>query len=339
MKTCAEMEENMYRVKLKEIEIYHGKNVVTNDGYVQHFKERGKDTEHFLRDIVGRDKRFLIDKSSENSLTMAIEASKNVLEKANMEGSELDMIIFSSQLPEYVAPASSIIIHNAVSGKSECICYDMNVNCAGMTITIENTAKYISVSPNIKKALIVGCDYINLTVNPENELCYGLFGDASCAVILEKTDEDCGLVASKFSVNSVEHDNIRFPGCGFSNLFNVKDKTELLTRWKPFECPWIDTAVVNMNAVIDECGLVIDDISMFCLSQFVYKNVQAIREKMELDENKSIYIGDKYGYTGTTSPFLVLYEAINNGLVKRGDYVMFWTVGAGTENITMLFKY
>lgn len=329
----------MFKVKLKEIDIYHGKKAVSNDVYVQHFKDRGKDVEHFLRDVVGRDKRFLIDSDSESSLTMAIEASKKVLKKANMEGSELDMIIFSSQLPEYVAPPSSIIIHHTLNGKSDCICYDLNINCAGMTSAVEHTAKYMSVSPHIKKALIVGCDYVNLTVNPEIELCYGHYGDASCAVILESTEEDCGLIASKYHVNSIEYDNILFPGCGFSKLFKVEDKEELMMRWKPFECPWLDIAVENMNTVLEECGFKIDDISMFCLSQFVLRNIEVIREKMGLDESKSIYIGDKYGYTGTSSPFIALYEAINNGSVKRGDYVMFWTIGAGTENIAMLFKY
>lgn len=333
------MEVKMYKVKINEIEIYHGKNIESNDTYIQHFKERGKDVEHFLRDVIGRDKRFLIDKNNENSLTMAIEASTKVLKKANIEGSELDMIIFSSQLPEYVAPPSSVIIHNIIGGKNECICYDMNVNCAGMAIAIEHTSKYISVSPHIKKALIVGCDYVNLTINPENEMCYGHYGDAACAVILERTDEDCGLIDSKYHVNSVEKDNIVFPGCGFSKLFSVEDKTELMLRWKPFECPWLDTAVENMNTVLDRCGLTVDDVSMFCLSQFVYKNITVIREKMGIDESKSIYIGDKYAYTGTTSPFIALYEAINSGQVKRGDYIIFWTIGAGTENITMLFKY
>ena len=78
---------------------------------------------------------------------------------------------------------------------------------------------------------------------------------------------------------------------------------------------------------------------MFCFSQFAFINIKAIRELMNIDEDKSIYIGDKYGYTGTTSPFIVLYEAIKQGKIKRGDYIVFWTFGSGSESIVMLYKY
>jgi 3-oxoacyl-[acyl-carrier-protein] synthase-3 len=112
-----------------------------------------------------------------------------------------------------------------------------------------------------------------------------------------------------------------------------------LTVWKPFECPIIDDAVSNMKAVLKECNLTVNDISMFCFSQYVIKTINEYRRRLGIDESKSLYIGDKYGYTGTSSPFIVLYEALQNGSVKRGDYVMFWTVGAGSENISMIFKY
>jgi len=329
----------MLKVKLKEIAVYHGKNVVSNDIYLKHFKERGKDVEHFLKDVVGRDKRYLIDKDKENSLTMALEASKEVLKKAKLKGTDIDMIVFSSQLPEFVVPPSSYLVHAEIGGKNDCICYDMNANCAGMTIAFEQVIKYMSVSPNVKRALIVGCDYVNLIVNPENELCYGHYGDAACAIILEQTNEDCGLVGSKYDVHTEDHPYIRFPGCGFSKLFDVKDKTELMLDWKPFVVRWEHIYAENMKEVIEKAGLTINDISMFCLSQYVYKTIKYFREVLGITADKSIYIGNKYGYTGTTSPFIALYEAINKGMVKRGDYILFWTVGAGSQNITILFKY
>lgn len=45
------------------------------------------------------------------------------------------------------------------------------------------------------------------------------------------------------------------------------------------------------------------------------------------------------GYSGTTSPFLVLYEAIQKEQIKRGDLVVMWTLGMGSDDICTLFKY
>ncbi len=328
----------MYHFSIRGIEVYHGSTVKDNTSYIEHFKSRGKDVEHFFRDVIGRDKRYLIDSEKENSLTMALEAVKKLLKNTGLSGDELDMIIFSSQLPEYVAPPSSVHIHAAVGGKEECVCYDMNVNCAGMSIALEHTAKYMAASPNIKKALIVGCDYVNMTVDPENEYCYGHYGDAACAVLLESTGEDCGLLDSLYCVNSVEHNNILFPGVGFSKLFTVEDRNQLRLSWKPFESVWIPHAAENLQKLLDRNQLNTSDIKMFCFSQFVYRNIEGLRKLLDIPEEKSLYIGDEYGYTGTSSPFIVLYESMRRGLVKKGDYVVIWTIGAGTENIALLFR-
>ena len=91
--------------------------------------------------------------------------------------------------------------------------------------------------------------------------------------------------------------------------------------------------------MITKNNLSVNDISMFCFSQMAIKNIAYLRRKMSLSEEKSIYIGDTYGYTGTTSPFIAFYEAINNGQVKRGDYVVFWTVAAGSTHMALLLKY
>jgi 3-oxoacyl-[acyl-carrier-protein] synthase-3 len=45
----------MYKLAIRGIEVYHGSKVVDNSYYIEHFKARGKDVEHFLRDVVGRD--------------------------------------------------------------------------------------------------------------------------------------------------------------------------------------------------------------------------------------------------------------------------------------------
>lgn len=327
----------MYRFNLKGIEVYHGSTVCDNTPYIEHFKARGKDVEHFLRDVIGRDKRYLIDSEKENSFTMALQATEKLLRNTGVSAKELDMIIFSSQLPEYVAPPSSIKIHYAIGGKEECICYDMNVNCIGMSAAVEHTAKYMAASPNIKYALIVGCDYINMTVDPENEINYGHYGDAACAILLERTQEDCGLVDSRYNMRSVESKYILFPACGFSKLFTVEDREKLRLFSKPFEVDFAPQ-MRSILQLLDQNGLTTDDISMFCFTQYAYQNFKTFRSVLNIGEEKSLYIGDEYGYTGTSSPFIVLYESMKRGLVKKGDYVVIWTVSAGSERITLLLK-
>jgi len=328
----------MENIQIKNIEIYHGSKIVGNDQYIQHFKKLGKDVEHFMKDVMGRKNRYLIESPKENTLTMAIEASKKVLEAANLSGKDIDMIVFSSILPEYVTPPSSFFIHNAIEGKENCLCNDINVNCVGMIYALNLINGYMRSDSNINKVLLVGSDFLNPQVNPENELCYGEYGDASCAMIIEKTSRNCGVIDSRISTETSSIHETYFPKCGFSNIYDAK-KEDIFANWDSYPNYWFDSAIKNMKSLLKEHNLLVDDIAMFCLSQFAYSNVVNIREAMNIPEGNSLYIGDTYGYTGTTSPFIVLYEAIKNNKIKRGDYIMFWTIAAGTSNMALLLKY
>lgn len=328
----------MINVRLKEIEVYHGAKVVSNDCYIEHFKKQGKDVEHFFKDVTGRNTRYFIDTETEGNLTMAKEACSRVLNKAGLSGEDIDMIVYSSALPEYAVPACALHLHAFIGGKNQCVCYDFNANCAGMTVALEHTAKYMQLSDTIQTVLVVGCDYVSYFMDKDSEYCYGHYGDASCAYILEKTEDDCGLLGAKFFVNSSERNNILFPSCGFSNLFKA-DREELYLDWIPFENVAPPVAAVNMSELLAENGLTTGDVSMFCFSQYALAAVKAIRSLLSIDEERSLFVGDEYGYTGTSSPFLVLYEALNRGKVHRGDYIMFWTIGAGSQHIALLFKY
>jgi 3-oxoacyl-[acyl-carrier-protein] synthase-3 len=328
----------MENVKVRDIEVYHGRNIVSNDYYIEYFKKQGKDVKKFFEETLGRKYRYEINRESENALTMAIEVSHKVLKKSNYTGKDIDMIVYSGMLSEYVSPTSALIIHSAINGKKECFCHDMNVNCIGMTYALDLVNRYISTNPQINRVLLVGSDYLTPQVSPENEECYGQYGDVSCAVILERTEEDCKLIDTKVSVNNDFIDYVRFPKCGFAHIYDAP-KEEMYVKWKSFGTWWIDGAIENINSILDNSKLSIEDISMFCFSQIAYKNIVTLREKIGISEEKSLYVGDTYGYTGTTSPFLVFYEGIKTGRIKRGNYVVFCTVAAGSTHITSLIKY
>ncbi|WP_294401648.1 3-oxoacyl-[acyl-carrier-protein] synthase III C-terminal domain-containing protein [uncultured Clostridium sp.] len=207
-----------------------------------------------------------------------------------------------------------------------------------MIYSLDYIYRYMSSNSDVNKVLLVGSDHITPQIDPNNELCYVEYGDAACAIIVERTTEDCKLLGTKVAVDSSVSDRVRFPKCGFSNIYDTP-KEDIFTYWKPFKSSWLDGASENINSLLKNNNLKTSDISMYCFSQYCYSNIEYLREKMNISPEKSLFIGDVYGYTGTTSPFLVLYEAVKQKKVKRGDYIILWTVGAGTINIALLFKY
>ncbi|MUK88251.1 ketoacyl-ACP synthase III [Ornithinibacillus sp. L9] len=329
----------MTHIKLKEISIYHPETVVNNSFYMKHYQEKGRDATKFLTDVLGRENRYIIDQKDENALTMAIEASKRVLEQANMTGKDLDMIVFSSQTPEYTAPSNAIQLHHALEAGNQTMTMDSNANCAGMTVAVDQAARNMLTNPYVNTILVVGSDYNSLMSNHDQEITYGNFGDAACAVILEKTEEDTGFIDSHYYVDSITYDKTYFPRHGLKNAILEGGKEQSID-WLPFDGDIaLEPTYSMIESVLSRNDMTIDDIDAFCLSQFSIGNINRIQEHFHIEEEKIMFVGDRFGYTGTSSPFIALHEGIKSSRIKRGDNILFWTIGGGFQLATMLFKY
>lgn len=325
------------QVKMKNMAVYHPENIITNDYFIEHYNKLGRDISGFLK-FMGKEKRFIIQDRNETSLTMAIEASRRVLADSNMTLEDIDMIFFTTQVPEYSIPTNAMMIHDALKGKSNTKVMDLNASCAGMTIAIEQASMYMKANPRMKNVLVVGSEHLSVLANPEEEISYAMFGDAACAVILEQSDE-VGFIDAEYHTFSANTDKILYPVTGMTNVLQGRGSGRYL-RFLPFDASFGAPITKKMiEDLLERNDMSIRDIDAFCLSQFAYQDSTRLRDQFDLDMDKIIYVGDKYGYTGTTSPFLSLYEGIQDGRIKRGDTVLFWTVGAGHQFIAMIFKY
>jgi 3-oxoacyl-[acyl-carrier-protein] synthase III len=328
-------------ITLKEVAVYHPKNVVNNDFFIEHFQRKGKDIERLLNSL-GRENRFVSDKKTETTLTMAIEASRKVLDKADLTGQDLDMIVFVSGTPEFFAPPNSVAIHHAIKGKQEAIVYDLNVACVGMVVAVDQVSRNMLANPYIQRALVVSSESLHRYAREEEALTFASFGDGASAVILEKMEDVSeGFIDSTYKVNTESIDKIALPACGVSKMLEVHT-TDFEKRIK-WENVSNDNAFMSTVELIEKLlsrnNLSTKDVKAFCFSQLSRKNIYKVQELFKEDINKFPIVGTDYGYTGSASPFMAFERALSSGQVKKGDYVVFWSVGAGTTACAMLFKY
>ncbi|WP_082651280.1 3-oxoacyl-[acyl-carrier-protein] synthase III C-terminal domain-containing protein [Paenibacillus etheri] len=272
---------------------------------------------------------------------MGFKAAQKALHEANLLGEDMDMIMFASQTPEYTYPTNALLLHRMLQGKHRTITQDSNANCAGMVSAVEQTSRYMQSNPSIWYALVVGSDYSSVNCNTDDEITYPNFGDAAAAVILERSSEQSGFIDSLYYTDSEGSENIMFPACGLSNIYHEDITPEQIRiRWTPFDgTVCVEAAVADMKELLSRNGLTTDDISAFCLSQFSLKNIELIQDGLGLTDEKFIYVGDEFGYTATSSPFIAFQRGVEDGRIKRGDYVFFWSVGAGWQIPTMLYQY
>lgn len=328
----------MTNIKIKEIAIFHPENKINNDFYIEHFDKQGKDIRRLLKH-VGRENRYIVDSkfAKESGITMAVKASIKALDQANLSGEDIDMIIYSTQIPEQTIPMSSIFIHQGIKGKNRTLLYDLNATCAGMSVAVEQASRNMLTNPRIERALVVGSDYFSLILDPESETTYPLFADVAVAVILEKTNEDIGFIDAIHYSDHSSPTSMLFPAHGLTHLLKTSEGKYMATE--PFDdAEMFPRVYESINELLDKYDLKPSDVKC-CFSQSNKNNVKLIQENIGFTDDQIIFVADQFGYSGTSSPFLALHEGTKAGKIKRGDYVLFWTIGIGYEFITMLFKY
>lgn len=331
----------MTQINIRTTGIYHPERQVGNDYYLKYFSEQGKDISPILL-ATGRQTRYISDKPDENSVTMAAEACKMALDSANLTGQDIDLLIFSSGTPEYLSPTNALRIHKMINGRNDTIAYDMNANCVGMIIAVEQASRIMLSDQHCRRALIVGSEQMNKFSKHNDEMTQSNFGDAACAVILEKTeDENSGFIDALYLTDSSHTNNMFFPETGMSNIYDQtldEDKKKLF--WpggigdRSFKA-----AASLVSRLLERNNMGIREVKRYFLSQLCLKNLQSFADLLNVDMNCIEFVGNQYGYTGTSSPFLALHHSIQDKSIKRGDTVIFWSIGTGIETCAMLWKF
>ncbi|PYE52564.1 ketoacyl-ACP synthase III [Paenibacillus barcinonensis] len=330
----------MAGIRIVDIDIYHPETKVHNDFYIEHFDARGVDVRGLLK-ALGRDSRYKIDHDDENSLTMALEATQLLLAKTGFTGQDIDLIAYASQTPEYIFPTNSLMIHHLISGASHTICIDSNANCAGMTAAFEQVSRQMLGNPRIKRALIIGSDYIAPHASPDDPVYFANFGDAAAAVIVERDEHAVGFIDSIYQTDTCVYQNSLFPAEGLAKLGSKGvDAGAFHVKFTPFDdsiC--VDAASESIRTLLQRNEIRPDEIKAACFSQLSIANIRAVSDNIGIADDIAVYVGDEFGYTSTSSPFIALHRAITSGKVQRGDKVLFWTVGAGWQNVAMVVEF
>lgn len=327
---------------IKDVAYYHPDNVVDNEYFIKHFDAQGVDIRHLLKSF-GRRSRYLSNDPNENVLTMGVKASQILLKKVNIDPKELNLIVFSSITTEYFCPTTAAKIHEFIGAGQKCSVYDLNADCAGMLVALDQVSHCMRDNSHLKYALIIGSEQISKYAKFDDPIPYANLGDCSCAIILENiSNTDSGFIDSDSYTNTCMHDAVVLPPNGTSSFINNKDiKTEdKLIQWVPASLKGaFNSAIISINELLCRNNLTTNDIKKYFLSQFSKKSIAKMCDQLGEDIKKFAYIGDEFGYTGTTSPLLAFAKTVEEGELKKGDYVLFWTVGSGFTCKCILYRY
>ncbi len=168
--------------------------IIDNYKYTQFFE--AEQVKQVVDKIEIYNRRFADEKTCSSDLCFA--AAKKLFEDNNVNASEIDLLIFISQTPDYRMPATSVLLQERLGLSTSTVAFDINLGCSAFIYGLSVAFSMLSTG-NFHKALILDGETRSKVYSPKDRRTAFLFGDGGVAALIER-DKNFG--TSYFSLNS-----------------------------------------------------------------------------------------------------------------------------------------
>jgi 3-oxoacyl-[acyl-carrier-protein] synthase-3 len=145
-------------------------------------------------------------------------AAEQLIVDLNWNKSDIEAIVFVSQYPDYILPATSPILQDRLGLSKECYAIDISLGCSGWVYGLSVVAGLLN-NGNIKKALLLAGDARR---SVEVSLCDPLFGFAGTATAIEFDTSTISKLLFNMGSDGSGYDAIIVPEGGVRNRFSEK---------------------------------------------------------------------------------------------------------------------
>lgn len=144
---------------------------------------------------------------------MCYAAAEKLIVDLKWNKDDIDILLFVSQTPDYIEPATACILQNRLGLSKECYAEDISLGCSGWVYGLSNAASLISAGGGKKALLMVG-DGKRRNQDEDDPL----FGWAGVVTALEY-DEKAEPMMFHFGTDGSGFDAIIIPDGGSRNQF------------------------------------------------------------------------------------------------------------------------
>ena len=111
-------------------------------------------------------------------------AAEELLDELAWERNSIDLLVFVSVTPDYVAPATACTLQHRLKLDKGCAAFDITHACTGYIYGLWTVAHLLSLG-TMKRALLLVGDTVSRLVSPRDRSVAAIFGDAGSATAME----------------------------------------------------------------------------------------------------------------------------------------------------------
>ncbi len=275
---------------------------------------------------------------------MAVLAARGVLAERGIGPDDLEVIIVCTVTPDMFFPSTACLVQSQL-GAHRAWGYDLSAACSGFMYGLSSAAALVRSGLH-RRVLVIGADTMSRILDYQDRATCILFGDAAGAMIVEAAEGDqdqFGFLDFIGEVDGAGGEFLKMPAGGSrlptsaatveARLHYVKQEGQQVMKYAVRKMVELSEELLKRN------GLTSRDVSLMIPHQANKRIIDATAERLGLEPARVVINIGEYGNTTAATLPLATRAAVHEGRLKKGDLVLFVTVGAGYTAGAALWRW
>jgi 3-oxoacyl-[acyl-carrier-protein] synthase-3 len=298
-------------------------------------------TDDWITSRTGIKERRIARKDETTSI-LATRAAQEALHRAKLKPADVELIIVATISPDSNFPSVACLVQKAI-GAHKAVAFDLSAACSGFLYAL-TTAKQFVQSGTYKNAVVVAAEKITSLIDWTDRSTCVLFGDGAGACVLGPVTGKRGIISDFMhsqgqygDLMKVVVEDARHP---FNN--NTSNMTKLpfvvMQGQELFKIA-VNSMAEAVEQALKKAKLKISDVDCVVPHQANDRIISAVAKKLGIPKDKFFINIQKYGNMSAASIAVALYEAVEEGRIKKGSNVVLVAFGAGLVSGANVVKW
>ncbi len=321
----------------------------TNDAWI--YQRTGIRNRHYCREGMGVG-------------ALAVPAAQRAIANAGLEPTDIDYVLFNTMTPDHLFPGSGPLL-TAALGLGPVPALDLRAQCAAMLYSFQ-LADSLLAAGAAQRILVIGAEnHASLMPWIDWDILSGerdgppapeawaranryrgfsiLFGDGAGALVLERAERECGIIATDIHSDGTLAAELLIPA-GFTRRPYARqedlDQERFIPRMNGREVfrNAITKLPESIQCVCRRAGVDLSEVDWFIGHQANARINQVVRARLGVEEAKMPSNIENYGNTSSATIPILIDELRQRSEIQAGQLVCVFALGAGLHWGSVLLR-
>lgn len=323
------------KCRLANIEYYLPERIVTNSELLR--ENPSWDIESIVKKTGVVSRHIAAD--TQTALDLALEACNKLFINSGISKDDVGAVIFCTQSPDYILPSNAYVLHQRLFLKDDVFAFDINLACSGYIYGLA-IARSLLNTYKMDNILLVTADTYSKYIHPKDKSVRMLFGDGAAVTLVKKAKK--GIIDVKLRSFGGGYDKFIIPAGGCrnpksrdsgeeikDNSGNIRTQENIFMEGFSLLSLALSKVPQGIRKLLGENNLKPQDIDLFIFHQASQAILDALADSLKIPAGKVFNNIANIGNIVSASIPVAIKDALNEGIIKKGDKILLCGFGAG----------